>query len=379
MKKAAEVDTASAACVEIAVDLDATFPLKGKTIQIIDNNIKDRQTDTILPFSKILGDGFSREFSKLGAEVTVRRAGVDTLIFLASYTVSGNMVIIDGRLRQVQRNMKSTEVAISEAALPLNSLPQGSLTPTLETQADLLSRKLAENYTGRGFALHQAKSIPGIAGQPSMVLGIHFDQALKEALATNQRMPVSFSSRRKITLHPTYTLSGQDILLKASLFSSSGKPVSTASVKLPKRNVSPELFRPMATSSQQACVKYMKVSKNDMGSGSQEAAELMSGISGFLQELAIQPSCSNGKNRQVIATVSQLPVATTKDNYKFTKIRVSVRIEDPTGNLLGEYKKQASQPFTNDQIKSNVRAVSKTITLELKNKLTKTLLSELPK
>ncbi len=379
---AADVDSTAAACAFIARELDRKSSVDGLKITITEENILERQSKILLPYSKILSDGLTRELSNLGAIVSVRENSAHPLVLYVSYAAAKSTMIIDVKLRQIDYDRGTTqERAVAEAAIPIRSIASHWLQPTLSSLSDSLVRQLSTNYvSGNFFKLKIVKSIPGTAGQPSLVLGRKFDGILQEAVSRTQLLPISITSHREILLRSSYIITTNSIQFKAWLENKNGKQLATAITTMDRSNLSADLFTPMANKTTTVCIRHKRVNNHDKPAESAEAKQLRSSIRKYLQELGIQSqSCSSSLSQpQIVTTVTIPPFTTTRDGYKLSTATIYVEILDNQGRQLGHFNNQASRGFSGNQTNANNRAIDKAANLELKEKLARSLLSVSP-
>ncbi len=380
---AADVDTTAAACVFVAKELDRKTPLKGLSIQIVEENIQESETKVLLPYSRILTDGLTRELSNQGAVVSVREDGNKPLVLHASYSRANDVIIIDVKLRQVDYDHGTTkELAIAEAAIPAKSLAPHWLEPTMGSLADALIRQLGENYVSGDFIkLKIVKSVPGNTGQPSLVLGRSYDGALQEAASRIQALPVSITSQKEVLLRSSYALSGNTIHFKAWLEDKSGKQLATAITSMNKSGVSADMLTPMANDTVTACMRYERRHSDDPPVTSMEAAQLQKILRNYMQDLGIKTipcSISTSSLPQVIAAVALPPLQSTKDGYNLTTAQIIVKIVDNQGREIGSFQNQASRGYSHNRSKANTKAIDKAASTGLKKQLAKSLLSVAP-
>ncbi len=380
VNNAVDVDSTSAACFSIAKKLNSAFPVQGITIQVTEDFINERQTGAQLPYSAIISDGLTRELSKLGANISVEQSGTRPVILFASYSQANGIVIIDAKLRRVETNMDTSDVAVAEAALPASSLDPHWLKVTLQTVADSLIRQLGEApMAGRNW-LRVTGSIPGATKQPSLMLGRKFDIALMDAITRTQTFTVVTGSLQNVELRSSYIVFKNGVQLNAWLERAGGKRLASATASLDKSALPSELFTPMANSQISTCINYKQHATEDPPASSAEAEQLQNSIKAYLQELGITAvSCSdNSEHSQIAASVTLLPVGTTRDGYKFTTAKIMVEILDNKGRQLGNFQNQARQGFSSNQSKANIKAIDKATNDGLKAMLATSLLSVSP-
>lgn len=377
---AAAIDSTAAACVYVAKELDRKFSLKGLTIQVVDENIQERQTGLKLPYSKILTDGLTRELANRGAIISVLENGDQPLVIYASYFRPDTGVIIDVKLRQFDFNRGTTkERAIAEVAVPRDGLKSQWFQPTLPILADALVRQLGENYvSGDLFKLKMVSSMPGTAGQPSLQLGRSFDGALQEAVSRTQVLPLSITSQKEVLLCSSYILSGKTVHYKSWLETPTGKLLATATTSMRKNLLPADVFKPMASKALTACLRYERLNSKEPPKDSAEAKQLEQSIRKYLQELGIKSTpCATTASSlpHIVGSIHLPPIKSTKDGYKLSTVIIKVRILDGKGLQLGSFDNQASRGFANNRSKANTRAIIKAADKGLKEQLAKSLLS----
>ncbi len=373
---AVEVDATAAACREIARKLADNLDIRGISIQVIEENFTQQQSNIVLPYSKVLRDGLTREISRLGAYITAQETGSKPFVLLGSYAKAGKMVIIDVSLRQYG-DLASQDMAIAEAAIPAASLDPHWLTPSFSTTADSLIDQLSKGYMGSSFNLTIEPARSGVPGKPSLLLGRKFSAELHKAADRAQSLPISLTAGNKVFLQTSYTLTAQTIQFTSWLAENSGSKVATATAEMPIQLIPRELFQPMAAAPKTVCTRYEQRDAEAQPATSFEAQLLEERVVATLRGLGITPEpCTNRNNElaQIVSSVTLPPVRSTQDGYQLSTVIVEVQVFSQSGAPTGSYRQRATRPFKDNRKTATEKCIEKATGKALLQSLAKTLL-----
>jgi hypothetical protein len=237
----------SSASTNIVSIIKSKFDFTDRNIQISANNFWEKGTRLNLPFSSVIAEALSSEFSKFGAKITVQDTGEKPLKAIGSYMVAGNDVLIIVRLRSMGENA-STDLVVVEDRISRDNMDPRWLEPEFERIARSLVQLLEFDYSGmQSLKIKTPSFTPGTTLQPELVLGDELSKYMKDAFASSSVFREAGDSLEKADaiLKGDYTKMGQEMVFHASIVDkTTTKHFAGAKIATDIQNIPGELLEP---------------------------------------------------------------------------------------------------------------------------------------
>jgi len=174
----------SSATTNIVFGIKSRFDFSNRKIQISANNFWEKGTRLNLPFSSVLAEALSSEFSKSGARILVDQTDETSLKAIGTYIIAGKDVLITVRLRHREAG-ESIDLAVLEDRISRDSMDPRWLEPEFQRIARSLVRLLEFDYKGMPLKVWTPSFEPGSPEQSELVLGEELAKYMKDALGAS--------------------------------------------------------------------------------------------------------------------------------------------------------------------------------------------------
>jgi hypothetical protein len=274
---AASPVTLEAVATRIAGDLDAKSALRGRTVQVSQNNFYERETGVNLPFSAVVRDALARALSDRGAVVTVQEVGAEPVKMVGTYGRQGSDMVITTRLR-VMGETASADIAVSQARLAMDRLDPRWFKLDFTRMGRTLVRILEQNYTGlNDLQVDILPLEPGLFGQPSLLLGKEFKAYLQSAVMDSSVFGGTGTGGNAIraTMAGNYAQISGFMRFDVKVKLSDQRVVASAQFKVPLSDIPPSLLAVVSDRQVTICTVYRRVSSFDLPEDAAPAMSLL--------------------------------------------------------------------------------------------------------
>jgi hypothetical protein len=261
----------------IASDLDAKSSLRGKTVQVSQNNFYERDTGVNLPFSAVLRDALARALSDRGAVVTVQEVGAEPVKMVGTYGREGSDLVITARLR-VMGETASTDIAVSQAKVAMDRLDRGWFKLDFTRMGRTIVRILEQNYSGlNDLQVDILPLEPGLFGQPPLLLGREFKTYLQSAVMDSSVFGGTGTDAGAIraTMVGDYAKISGFMRFDVKVKRSDQRVVASAQFEVPLSDIPPSLMAVVSDRKITVCTVYRRVSASDLAEDAAPAMSLL--------------------------------------------------------------------------------------------------------
>ena len=215
---------------KIITSIQEKTPLIGQSIQISENNFLERNTNTNLPFSRVLADMLAAELSRQGAIVTLQETGQQPLRLFGSYTNDSGIVAITVQLRKMGES-GGADIAVVQSHLTSKNIPRNWFDMKFGRIARTLVYQLEKNYheLQRPIEVLGQPWHPGLSGQPTLQLGQEMSRYVEDALSSSPvfRPIITPGNTTDTFLNGTYDRIGDQVALHVNITKASRILTST--------------------------------------------------------------------------------------------------------------------------------------------------------
>ncbi len=209
----------SSAVKNIVLQIKSKSDFTARNIQISANNFWEQGTRINLPFSSILAQTLSSEFSKYSANITLQDTGNKPLKVVGSYIIAGNDVLITVRLRSMG-DAASTDLAVAEGRISKDNIGMKWFKPEFERIARSLVSLLEFDYSGMlSLKVKTPSFMPGTPSQAELAIGDELSKYMKDAFAASSVFREAGDSYEKAdaVLKGDYSKQGQNMVFHVSI------------------------------------------------------------------------------------------------------------------------------------------------------------------
>ena len=338
---------------QIIETLSGKISISGKTIQVNEYNIIERESRSRLPFSKVLRDSIAASLSKNGAVVTVSETGKRPLILTGTYGEEGDKLVITIRIREIG-DVQSEDIAVARADIPINKLDSSLFKLDLKRVAESLVKRLEENYSGtETFDLKVKALRPGVKGETGILLGSEMKKNLSIAVTRSDILGDSFNrspnSDTRSVLQGTYTILGDYIRFFVEVMDSQNRQVISASCNVKIKDIPPELLKTGSGEDITICIRYAPEAYNDIRADSPAVNYLLGKIGGALGKNGFKSRvCETDDTGGIKVKTSMSVKETGGGDYEFMSGTLILHLNSKDGNSIGTLEYKGRSVLRND-------------------------------